>query len=141
MSLLWNAKCLGFWHSTTSFVALLYLSLCFNVSTHIQRTSILIKCIQASSDYWEGKKWKLLHKWSFQAQKFASMGTNWRQIHLTLSFGPKLSLAPCSTPLYFFHTQFWVSSHILAKLGVVIPSFNNFTITLLSSKQNVILLG
>ncbi len=84
---------------------------------------------------------KVLAQVKLPSTKFASTGTNWRQIHLTLSFGPKLSLAPCSTPLYFFHTQFWVSSHILAKLGVVIPSFNNFTITLLSSKQNVILLG
>jgi len=53
------------------------------------------------------------------------MGRNWGLNYLTLSFGAKSSLAPRSTPLYFFHTQFWVSSPILAKLGVLIPSFNN----------------
>jgi hypothetical protein len=51
---------------------------------------------------------------------------NWGQIHLTLSFGPKSSLAPHSTPLYFFHTQFWVLSPVLAKLVVFIYVFNNF---------------
>jgi hypothetical protein len=45
---------------------------------------------------------------------------------LTSSFGPKSSLAPCSNPLYFLHAQFQVSSPDPAKLGVLVPSFNDF---------------
>jgi uncharacterized membrane protein YwaF len=76
VALLQNAKRLGFWHSTTSLVALLYSSLCYSGNTHTQRTSILLKCIQASFDYWEWEEHELLSEWSFWAQKIVLTGKN-----------------------------------------------------------------
>jgi len=49
------------------------------------------------------------------------------QTHTTLSFGPKPSLASCSTTLYFFCAWFQVLSRVPVKLGVLVPSFNDFT--------------
>jgi hypothetical protein len=81
---------------------LLYLSLCFSASTHAQRTRVLFKCIQVSANYWEWKEWKLLHKWSFWAQKIVSMGTNWGPNSFAPEFWSKIEFGTPSTPLYFF---------------------------------------
>ncbi len=55
---------------------------------------------------------------------------------MTLSFSPKLSLAPCSTPLYFFCAQFRILTPISAKLGVP-PLSTTFRITLISKEKFV----
>jgi hypothetical protein len=51
------------------------------------------------------------------------------QIHFTLSLGPKLNLAPRSSlfnPFVFFSCPFLGFIPYLAKLGVIVPSFNDF---------------
>ncbi len=53
------------------------------------------------------------------------------QTHLTLSFGPKSSLAPHSTPLYFFHAQFRVSSPVHPNWGFSCPLSTTLQITLI----------
>jgi hypothetical protein len=81
---------------------LLYISLCSNASTHTQRTSVLLKCIQASSNYWEWEEWKLLSKRSFWAQKTRWQAQIGNQTHLTLSFGPKVEFGTLFNPFVFF---------------------------------------
>lgn len=106
MALLQNAKRLGFHDSTTSLVAFLYLSLCSNASTQIQKEvfcsnvykQALIIENEKSESSWASK--------AYGHKKLCRHAQTQDQIHLTLSFSPKLSLAPCSTPLYFFALNF-----------------------------------
>ncbi len=81
---------------------LLYIYLCSNASTHTQRTSVLLKCIQASFDYWEWEEWKLLRKWSFWNKKLRCWAQTADQSHLTLSFGPKVVFATLFNRFVFF---------------------------------------
>jgi hypothetical protein len=55
------------------------------------------------------------------------MGTNWGPNSFAPEFWSKIEFGTPSIPLYLFCAQFQVSSPILAKLGVLMPSFNGFT--------------
>jgi hypothetical protein len=126
MAFLQNGKRLGFQHSTTSLVALLYLSLCFNASTHAKKKVFCSHAHKQALTIENEKKGKLLSEQSFQAQNIVSTGTNSRPNSFDLEFWSKIEFGTMFNPCVIFRTKSQVSSPVPAKLKVLVPTFNNF---------------
>jgi hypothetical protein len=85
------------------------------------------------------KKMKALAQVKLLGTKICINGHKLETNSFDLEFWSKIKFGTLFNPFVFFSHP--ILSFIPYFMGVVIPSFNNFTITLLSSKQNVILLG
>jgi len=85
------------------------------------------------------KKMKALAQVKLLGTKICINGHKLETNSFDLEFWSKIKFGTLFNPFVFFSHP--ILGFIPYFMGVVIPSFNNFTITLLSSKQNVILLG